>query len=164
MANPKPNWPQRHRDTERTVHLKGEGQPLRALRSLCLCASAAVFLMVWASRSSEARAQDNWLEEAVRKQRPTFDGTQVEAAPDVKKDRRGKVIVRRVKPQAKSDWNTDPTALPYFFYQIRERTAGKFPIFMDNEGIELVGNEIFDHPLIYFTSHFPIQLTPAEVE
>src|SRR5207302_8620391 len=92
------------------------------------------------------------------------DGSSVDASPDVKKDRRGKVIRRRVKPQAKSDCNTDPTVLPYFFYQIRERTAGKFPVFMDNGGIELLGNEIFDHPIIYFTSHYAINITPAEAE
>jgi len=33
---------------------------------------------------------------------------------------------------------------------------------MDNEGIELLGNEIFDHPIIYFTSHYSINFTPAE--
>src|SRR5262245_47769605 len=127
-------------------------------------ASCAVLLAAWVSLPAAALAQDNWLEEAAKKKRPVFDGTQIEGSPETKKDVRGKVIVRRVKPQSKSDWNTDPTALPYFFYQIRERTAGKFPIFMDNEGIELLGNEIFDHPLIYFTSHFSIQITPAEAE
>ena len=72
--------------------------------------------------------------------------------------------MRRIKPQAKSDWNTDPTALPYFFYQLRERTQGKFPIYLDNEGIELTGKEIFDYPVIYFTSHFPFQFSDDEVE
>ena len=80
-----------------------------------------------------------------------------------RQDRRGKVVVRRIRPQAKSDWNTDPTALPYFFYQLRERTQGKFPIYLDNEGIELIGKEIFDYPIIYFTSHFPFQFTDDEV-
>jgi hypothetical protein len=124
----------------------------------------ALVLAIWTSGPVPARAQDNWLEEAMQKKRPTFDGTSTDPAPDPKKDRRGKVILRRVKPQAKSDWNTDPTALPYFFYQIRERTAGRFPVFMDNEGIELVGNEIFDHPILYFTSHYAINITPAESE
>src|SRR4051794_30029767 len=111
-----------------------------------------------------AAAQDNWLQKAATKQVAKFDGTSQENPTDLKSDRRGKVVVRRIKPQAKSDWNTDPTALPYFFYQLRERTQGKFPIYLDNEGIELTGKEIFEYPIIYFTSHFPFQFSDDEVE
>ena len=102
-----------------------------------------------------AAAQENWLDDAANQTIATFDGTGAGQQEESKQDRRGKVIVRRIKPQAKSDWNTDPTALPYFFYQIRERTQGRFPVYLDNEGIELTGDEIFEHPIIYFTSHFP---------
>lgn len=126
--------------------------PLALVLGLCLYSA------------SSAQAQSNWLKQAAEKKIETFDGTNVEAQTDVKQDRRGKVIVRRIRPQAKSDWNTDPTALPYFFYQLRERTQGKYPIFLDNEGIELVGNEIFDYPVIYFTSHYPFQFSDEEVE
>jgi hypothetical protein len=124
------------------------------LLALCVCLCAR----------SSAQAQSNWLKQAAEKKVVTFDGTNVEAQADVKQDRRGKVIVRRIRPQAKSDWNTDPTALPYFFYQLRERTEGKYPIFLDNEGIELVGDEMFDYPVIYFTSHFPFQFSDEEVD
>lgn len=125
--------------------------PLLLLLGLCLDPRAAL-------------AQGNWLQQAAQKKVVTFDGTNIETPADVKKDRRGKVVIRRIKPQAKSDWNTDPTALPYFFYQLRERTEGKFPVYLDNEGIELVGKEIFDYPVIYFTSHFPFQFSDEEVE
>ncbi len=54
--------------------------------------------------------------------------------------------------------------MPYFFYQLRERTQGKFPLFLDNEGIELTGDEIFEHPIIYFTSHFPFFFSDDEVD
>jgi hypothetical protein len=94
----------------------------------------------------------------------TFDGRNIAADGEKAKDRRGKVVMRRVKPQCKSDWNNDPTALPYLFYQLRERTQGRFPIYTDNEGIELTSDEIFDYPLLYFTSHFPFQFTDEEVE
>lgn len=108
-------------------------------------------------------AQD-WLQQAADKPVTTFDGANQEAPVDLKKDVRGKVVLRRIKPQSKLDWNVDPTALPYFFYQLRERTQGRFPIYLDNEGIELTGKEIFDYPLIYLTSHLTWQFTDAEVE
>ena len=108
--------------------------------------------------------QDDWLKQAATKKVATFDGSNAGSPPDVKKDRREKVVIRRLKPSCKSDWNTDPTALPYFFYQLRERTQGKYPIYLDNEGIELVGKDIFDYPVIYFTSHFPFQFSDDEVE
>src|SRR5205823_10967100 len=66
--------------------------------------------------------QDDWLKQAATKKVATFDGSNAGSPPDVKKDRREKVVIRRLKPSCKSDWNTDPTALPYFFYQLRERT------------------------------------------
>jgi hypothetical protein len=124
---------------------------------------AATVLLVCAVTGT-APAQDNWLQKAATKKIAKFDGTNQENTADLKTDRRGKVVVRRVKPKCKSDWNTDPTALPYFFYQLRERTQGKFPVYLDNEGIELVGKDIFDYPIIYFTSHFPFTFSDEEVE
>ncbi len=111
-----------------------------------------------------ANVQANWLEQAATRKIVTFDGTNIIAKDRDEVDRRGKMVMRRIKPQCKSDWNNDPTALPYLFYQLRERTQGKYPLYVDNEGIELIGNEIFDYPLIYFTSHFPFQFTDEEVE
>jgi hypothetical protein len=110
-----------------------------------------------------AHAED-WLKAAATKKVKTFIGDGPMKKVDVKTERRGKVVLRRIKPQNKSDWNTDPTALPYFFYQLRQRTDGKFPAYLDNEGIELVGDEIFDYPIIYFTSHYPFTLSDDEVE
>lgn len=126
-------------------------------------ASMVTCFAVGLGASLAAAQSPNWLQQAATKKIATFDGTNLDKPPDLKKDRRGKVVVRRIRPQAKSDWNTDPTALPYFFYQLRERTQGKYPVYLDNEGIELTGNEIFDYPIIYFTSHFPFQFTEDEV-
>jgi hypothetical protein len=114
--------------------------------------------------AASAAAQDNWLRRAATREVPKFEGAAADAPADDRVDRRGKVVIRRVKPQCKSDWNNDPTALPYLTYQVRERTQGKFPMYLDNEGIELIGKEMFDYPLLYFTSHFPFQFTDDEVE
>ena len=114
--------------------------------------------------SGEAAAQDNWLKKAQTREVAKFEGAAAEGAADGRVDRRGKIVFRRVKPQCKSDWNNDPTALPYLYYQIRERTQGKYPIYLDNEGIELLGKDIFDYPLLYFTSHFSFEFTDEEVE
>ena len=110
------------------------------------------------------QAEENWLQKAAKRSIVKFDGKNIKVQDDYKKDRRGKVVIRRVKPECKSDWNNDPTALPYLFYQLRERTQGKFPVYLDNEGISLLGDEIFDYPIIYFTSHFPFQFTDEEVD
>lgn len=105
-----------------------------------------------------------WLEEGLNKKRILFDGTNIRKDEDVKEDRRGKVVVRRIKIQNKSDWNSDPTALPYFFYQIRERTKGRFPTYVDNEGLELSSKEVFEYPIILFSSHYPFEFTEDEVK
>jgi hypothetical protein len=127
-------------------------------------ASSSFTILIGLLAAAPSAAQDNWLDQAAEKKIITFDGTNVETPAEKTNNRRGKVVLRRVKPQSKSDWNTDPTALPYFFYQLRERTQGKYPIYLDNEGIELVGKEIFDFPLLYFTSHFPFQFSDEEVD
>src|SRR3954468_5558132 len=103
--------------------------------------------------AAPAAAQDDWLKKASKRDVAKFDGSAAASQADLKTDRRGKVVLRRLKPQCKSDWNTDPTALPYFFYQLRERTQGRYPIYLDNEGLEIGSKDIFDYPVIYFTSH-----------
>jgi len=111
-----------------------------------------------------ASLRADWLEDAAGSKLKQFDGTEAARRSEPKVERRGKVTIRRIKPQCKSDWDNDPTALPYYFYQLRERTQGKYPCYVDNEGILLTGNEIFDYPIIYFTSHYPFNFTDDEVE
>src|SRR6185295_2522685 len=141
---------------ERT-YFRGAKDDNRAMNIKLITFVGGIFALAFFA--STASAQSNWLEKAAEKKVVTFDATAIESHADVNKNRRGKVVVRRIKPQAKSDWNTDPTALPYFFYQLRERTQGKFPIYLDNEGLILSSKEIFDYPIIYFTSHFPFQFS-----
>ena len=109
-------------------------------------------------------AGGDWLEEASTSRIQQFDGNEIARKSDDTKLRRGKVTMRRIKPQCKSDWDNDQTALPYLFYQMRERTQGRYPCYVDNEGISLLGNEIYDYPIIYFTSHFSFNFTDEEVE
>jgi Domain of unknown function (DUF4159) len=123
-----------------------------------------LFALILLALPDGLQAQDNWLQKAASRDVAKFDGGKAASTEDVKTDRRGKVVLRRLRPSAKSDWNTDPTALPYFFYQLRERTQGKFPIYLDNEGLALSSKEIFDYPIIYFTSHFPFQFSDDEVD
>jgi len=109
-------------------------------------------------------ASGNWVTEAANPSVKEFDGTAPKRREDREIDRRDQVTIRRIKPQCRSDWNNDPTALPQFFYQIQQRTKGVFPVYVDNSGIELLGDEIFDYPIIYFTSHYPFTFTDEEVE
>jgi hypothetical protein len=122
----------------------------------------AILLLALGLLTADAAA--NWLEAAETRQLDAFDGTNAAKPDDLEVDRRGKVVIRRLKPQAKIDWNSDPTALPYFFYQLRERTAGRFPMYLDNEGLELNSEDIFDYPIIYLTSHNSWLLGDDEVE
>lgn len=126
-------------------------------------AVSILFFIAFLPAATPAGA-DDWLRKATTSPVKVFDGSSREAREDRDIDRRGKITIRRIKPQCHSDWNNDPTALPYFFYQLKLRTHGEFPAYVDNRGIELIGDEIYDYPLIYFTSHYPFTFTDEEVE
>ncbi len=126
--------------------------------------TTAVRLLVAALAGAALSAPADWLQQAASRELTRFDGTNLERTDAAQPERRGKVVVRRVEPQCFSDWNNDPTALPYLFYQLRERTQGVFPAYVNNEGIRLTDSEIFDYPLLYFTSHHAFQFSEAEVE
>lgn len=106
----------------------------------------------------------DWLDDASKSRMKKFQGTEEGRKIGATQNIRGKVTVRRIHPQCPSDWDNDQTALPYFFYQIMQRTEGKYPCYVNNEGISLLGDEIFDYPVIYFTSHFPFTFTDEEVQ
>jgi hypothetical protein len=129
---------------------------------------APVLVVVYLTGGLEAAetkaAESDWLTQAVTSKLKEFDGSQASGKADEKESRRGQVTLRRIKPQCKSDWDNDPTALPYFFYQLKMRTNGEFPCYVDNQGISLTGDEIYDHPLIYFTSHYGFDFSEEEVE
>lgn len=126
--------------------------------ALCLASLAAL------ANTAGAPADGDWLRAAAARRPVTFDGSNIDKPDDGAREIRGKVTVRRLKPQCKSDWNNDPTALPYLMYQVTERTRGRFPVYVNNEGLEITSPEIFDYPIIYFTSHYAFQFTDDEVD
>ena len=109
-------------------------------------------------------AESDWLRDAAVSRTRLFEGAQAVKNDDSSREIRGKVTLRRLKPECKSDWDNDQTALPYFFYQLKLRTNGEYPCYVNNEGLPIVGNGIFDYPLIYFTSHYGWNFSEAEVE
>ena len=130
-------------------------------KGLMAAVSAAILLAV---PSTRAAADLGWLQKGVSKAVIVYDGsTKMVKAEDLI-DRRGKVTIRRLIPKCPSDWGNDPTALPYLFYQLSLRTDGQFPSYVDNAGLEITSPEIFNYPIIYFTSHFPFSFTDEEVE
>jgi hypothetical protein len=128
--------------------------------------SVLVLLALLSGLGVTSPAAGNWLADAAKSPVKQFDGITPLRRGDQGVDRRDKVVIRRIKPQCYSDWNNDPTALPSLTYQIQERTrnGGEFPIYTDNTGLELLGDEMFDYPIIYFTSHYPFAFTDEEVE
>ena len=74
------------------------------------------------------------------------------AAADDDQDKRNKICVRGIKPAMPGvDWNTDPTALPYMLYQINKRTD--LPIYDGKPGLDVATDELFEHTVVYITSH-----------
>ena len=123
---------------------------------------ACVLVAVLTLHATAARAGD-WLSDGEAAPIRVFDGKVDERAKEENLDLREKITIRRINPQCYSDWNNDPTALPYFFYQMERRMPG-YPIYVNNDGIKLTGDEIFDYPIIYFTSHYAFTFSGEEIE
>jgi hypothetical protein len=70
---------------------------------------------------------------------------------------RNVVGMREIKTA--SDWNADPTAVPQFFHQVRERTGNKRRWRSFAEPIEMEDAEVFRWPMIYFTGHNGFEFT-----
>lgn len=111
-----------------------------------------------------ARAEGDWLQKGASKAVKVYDPRTKTAKEGEEVARRGKVTIRRVIPKCHSDWGNDPTALPYFFYQVGVRTEEQIPTYVDNAGLEITSDEIFQYPILYFTSHFPFTFTDEEVQ
>lgn len=114
--------------------------------------------------ASSVRAADtDWLQKGTRKNVKVFKSADKKAKTEDEIDRRGKVTIRRLIPKCPSDWGNDPTALPFLLYQLSVRTEDQFPSYVDNAGLEITSEDIFQYPIIYFTSHFPFSFTDEEV-
>jgi len=71
---------------------------------------------------------------------------------EAEKDMRNKLSMRRIKPRRGAyDWNSDPTAIPFVLYQVNKRT--NLPVYIDNDGLDVGSKELFEHLVIYLTSH-----------
>ena len=78
-------------------------------------------------------------------------------------DRRNKLAIRRIHPAMPGvDWNTDPTAVPYMLYQIGKRTD--LPVYVDNDGLDVASDKIFECTTIYLTSHQKWAFNDKETE
>jgi len=78
-------------------------------------------------------------------------------------DRRNKLSMRRINPADEGlDWNTDPTAIPFMLYQVNRRTD--LPVYVDNDGLDLTADDLFESLTVYLTGHFGWSLNEAESE
>lgn len=78
-------------------------------------------------------------------------------------DRRNKLCMRRIKPAMPGvDWNADPTALPYMLYQVNKRTD--LPVHINNDGLDVGSDDLFEHTLVYLTSHTKWSFNQRETE
>lgn len=105
----------------------------------------------WAERASQLNSTEVSVDEA------TARG----ASED--KDSRNKISVRGIKPAMPGvDWNTDPTALPYMLYQFNKRT--ELPTYTGAPGLDVATDELFEHTVIYLTSHTRWSFNEKETE
>jgi len=79
-----------------------------------------------------------------------------------KVDVRNVFVMREIK--FASDWNADPTAVPQFMLQLRERTGDKKRWKSFAEPLEFFDDEIFRWPLLYLTGHDGFEFTEKERE
>lgn len=78
-------------------------------------------------------------------------------------DRRNKISVGRIQPaQPDVDWNADPTAVPYLLYQVNKRTD--LPVFISNGGLDVSKDAVFEHTVLYLTSHRRWSLNERETD
>ena len=126
--------------------------------ALIILAFAAILLP-----SASVRA-GSWAERASQLNRTEVSDEDARArGNDEDADTRNKLCVRNIKPAMPGvDWNTDPTAIPYMLYQIGKRTD--LPTFTRSEGLDVASDELFQHTVIYLTSHGRWSFNEKETE
>ncbi|MGI6495026.1 MAG: DUF4159 domain-containing protein [Kiritimatiellia bacterium] len=109
-------------------------------------------------------AHARWAERATRANRREISAEEARsssAAAEV--DRRNKLCMRRIRPAMKGpDWDADPTAIPYAMYQVNKRT--ELPVHIDNEGLDVASDDLFEETVIYLTAHTRWAFNAAEME
>lgn len=122
--------------------------------------AAALFVLAAASPVSAGP----WAERAGRlNQRELTADAARQRAGEVERERRNRLHLRRIRPATPgTDWNADPTAIPYALYQINKRTG--LPVFVDNDGLDLGSPALFDYTVVYLTAHSRFTFNEKEVE
>ena len=127
---------------------------LAALFALTICTSFTTLSVSaggWADRVGKLNSKEISPEVAAK------------ASKGEDQDRRNKLSVRRLRPaQPDVDWNADPTSIPYMLYQVNKRTD--LPVYINNDGLEVAKDELFEHTVVYLTSHRKWSLNEKEVE
>jgi hypothetical protein len=112
--------------------------------------STSVFSQSWLERAGQLNSREISAEDAQAK------------SAETKRDQRNKVSIRRIQPAMKSvDWDCDPTAIPYVLYQINKRS--ELPVHINNDGLDVASDELFEHTVIYLTSHYAWSFNEKEV-
>ncbi len=126
------------------------------------CLKHVVLVYAWAL-CLHASAE-TWAERAGRMNRTELSGSEAQKrSASAEKDLRNKLCVRSIKPAMPTvDWNTDPTAVPYMLYQVNKRTD--LPVHVTPEGLNVATDELFEHTVIYLTSHFKWGFNEKETE
>lgn len=132
------------------------------MRPSCSCTALAVLVAVLLMLPTAAQAQ-SWSERASRLSSREISATDAQAkSADKQPDRRNKLCLRRIKPAMRGvDWDADPTAIPYVLYQVNKRT--ELPVRIDNDGLDLASDELFQETVIYLTSHTAWALNENEL-
>jgi len=118
-------------------------------------------LVLWAA-ATPGRAGESWVERA--KKLNSREVTRADMAEDEEeRDTRNMLSIRRIKPSSGAgDWNTDPTAIPFMLYQVNKRTD--LPVYVDNEGLDVGSDELFEQLVVYITSHEAWSFNEKETE
>jgi hypothetical protein len=113
------------------------------------CAGAAA-AGSWSERAGKLNSREISAEEAQKR------------SAGKERDRRNKLSMRRIRPAMKGvDWDADPTAIPYMLYQVNKRTG--LPVYIDNDGLDVASDELFDFVTVFLTSHCSWAFNDAEV-
>jgi len=110
-------------------------------------------------------AAESWVERAGRLNSRKISREEAkDLGSEEERDMRNKLAMRRIEPADKGvgDWNTDPTAIPFMLYQVNKRTG--LPVHVDNEGLDVGSDELFENLVVCLTSHSSWSFNERETE
>ncbi len=124
----------------------------------------AVLLGLLAGLIGPRAAAQSWSERARRLNSREISAADAQTrSAEERREQRNHLSMRRIQPAMPSvDWDADPTAIPYMLYQVNKRTD--LPVHIDNDGLNLATDELFEHLVIYLTSHNHWSLNEKEID